>query len=146
MSTTPSSTPAATDCWPELPDQPPRHTRRVIALAAVLDVVAVLAFVGIGRRSHEEDSGLGNLLEIAAPFLIALVVGWAVGRMWRTPLRLEAAAAMWVTTVALGMALRKFAFDRGTAVSFVIVTTIVLGVFLLGWRLVAAQVLRRRRV
>jgi hypothetical protein len=43
------------------------------------------------------------------------------------------------------MVLRKFAFDRGTATSFVIVTTIVLGVFLIGWRLVAAQVLRRRR-
>lgn len=144
MSATPSPGPTATDCWPEPTDPTPRRTPQVIAVAALLDVIAVVAFVGIGRRSHEEDSGLGNLLEIAAPFLIALVVGWAATRLWQAPLCPKRAITTWLITVAAGMVLRNLVFDRGTAASFVIVTTIVLGVFLLGWRLVAAQVLRRR--
>lgn len=144
MSATPSRSETATDCWPELPEPAQRHTPRLVALAAALDLVAVLAFVGIGRRSHEEDAGLGNLVEIAAPFLIAGAVGWVATRLWRRPLCMKAAGVMWAITVAAGMVLRKFVFDRGTAVSFVIVTTIVLCVFMLGWRLVATQVLRRR--
>jgi hypothetical protein len=145
VSTKPSSTPAATDCWPPLPGGARRSATRLAALAFLLDVVAVVAFVAIGRRSHEEDSGLGNLVEITAPFLIALAVGWAILRMWRSPLWSNRAIGMWLITVALGMLLRRTVFDRGTAVSFVIVTTIVLGVFLLGWRGVAEQIRARRR-
>jgi hypothetical protein len=144
VSTKPSSTPAATDCWPPLPGVARRNATRLAGLAFVLDLVAVIAFVAIGRRSHEEDSGLGNLLEIAAPFLIGVAVGWAALRLWQSPLWSNRAIGMWLITVALGMVLRKTVFERGTAVSFVIVTTIVLGVFLLGWRGVAEQIRGRR--
>ncbi|MGD9705914.1 MAG: DUF3054 domain-containing protein [Acidimicrobiia bacterium] len=109
------------------------------ALAAVVDVVCVLAFVVAGRRSHDEDSGIGGVLEVAAPFLIALAVGWLVLRIWRRPTALSPAVGLWVVTVALGLVLRRFAFDRGTAASFVIVATLVLGLLLLGWRLVARR-------
>ena len=51
---------------------------------------------------------------------------------------------MWLTTVVVGVALRRTVFDRGIAPSFVIVATIVLGLFLLGWRGVAALVQQRR--
>jgi DUF3054 family protein len=111
----------------------------------MLDLVAVVTFVAIGRRSHDEDSGLANLFEIAAPFMIAVAAGWAVLRLWRSPLWSNRAIGMWLITVALGLVLRKIVFDRGTAVSFVIVTTVVLGVFLLGWRGVAEQLRGRRR-
>lgn len=111
----------------------------------MLDLVAVVAFVAIGRRNHDEDSGLGNLLEIAAPFMIGVAAGWAILRMWQSPLWSNRAIGMWLITVAVGMTLRKTVFDRGTAVSFVIVTTVVLGVFLLGWRGVAEQLRARRR-
>lgn len=118
---------------------------RLAGIAFVLDLVAVVVFVAIGRRSHEEDSGLGNLFEIAAPFMIGVAAGWAVLRMWRSPLWSNRAIGLWLITVALGMLLRRTVFDRGTAVSFVIVATIVLGVFLLGWRGVAEQIRARRR-
>lgn len=145
MSTKPSSTPAATDCWPPLPGAGRRAATRLAAVAFLIDLVAVLVFVGIGRRSHEEDAGLGNLLEIAAPFMLAVVAGWAILRLWQSPLWSNRAIGLWLITVALGMLLRRTLFDRGTAVSFVIVTTIVLGVFLLGWRGVAEQIRARRR-
>jgi Protein of unknown function (DUF3054) len=109
------------------------------ALAAVLDVVCVIAFVVAGRRSHDEGSGIGGVLEVAAPFLIALAAGWFALRIWQRPLALAPAAGLWVITVALGLVLRRFVFDRGTAASFVIVATLVLGALLFGWRLVARR-------
>jgi hypothetical protein len=42
-------------------------------------------------------------------------------------------------TVALGLVLRNLVFDRGTALPFIIVATLVTGVFLVGWRMVAAR-------
>ncbi|MEH3154954.1 MAG: DUF3054 domain-containing protein [Gordonia paraffinivorans] len=39
----------------------------------------------------------------------------------------------WICTVAIGMVLRD-QFGQGIAVSFIVVATIVLGLFLLGWR------------
>jgi hypothetical protein len=44
----------------------------------------------------------------------------------------------------VGTPLRNLAWDRGTAPSFVIVTAIVLGLLMLGWRLLLR--LRTRRV
>jgi hypothetical protein len=40
-----------------------------------------------------------------------------------------------VTTVALGMVLRKLVFDEGTATAFVIVATVFTGAVSNGWRL-----------
>ena len=109
------------------------------------DVVAVLVFVVAGRRSHDEDgNALSGAISVAAPFLIALGVGWALTRAWRRPTALVVGAGIWVSTVVVGMLLRRFVFDRGTATSFVIVATLVTGALLLGWRAVAAVVARRR--
>ena len=138
------STPAATDCWPALPAPVRRHTRRLVALAFAFDLLAVVLFATIGRRSHEEDGGFGMTLEVAAPFLIGVAAGWAIFRMWQSPLWSNRAIGMWLTTVVVGVALRRTVFDRGIAPSFVIVATIVLGVFLLGWRGVAVLVQQRR--
>jgi len=144
VSATPSS-PTATDCWPTLQGPARRRAVRAAVVAFALDLVAVVAFVAIGRRSHEEDSGLGNLFEIAAPFLIGAAIAWAITRLWQQPFWSNRAIVMWLITVAAGMVLRNLGFDRGTATSFVIVTTIVLGVFMLGWRGIAEWIRARRR-
>ena len=121
-------------------------TRSEAAIAAgAADVLCVLAFVAAGRRSHDEGNGLGAVLEVAAPFLIALAVGWLATRAWRRPIELGTGVVVWLVTVALGMLLRRTLFDRGTAVSFVIVATVVLGALLVGWRAARAVVARRRR-
>lgn len=111
--------------------------------AAVLDVVAVVAFVVIGRRSHDEGSAIAGTFRIVAPFLIALAVAWLVARAWRSAAEIRTGVAVWAVTVVVGLALRRTVFDRGIAPAFVIVTTIVLGAFLLGWRAVHRAVLRR---
>ena len=118
---------------------------RRVALAAVADVVAIIVFVAIGRRNHNEGSSIGGIAAVAAPFLIALVVGWIAARAWTRPMQVEPAFVIWPVTVAVGMVLRNLVFDRGTALPFIIVATIVTGVFLVGWRMVAGWAMRSRR-
>jgi hypothetical protein len=42
------------------------------------------------------------------------------------------------------MVVRRLVFDDGTAAAFVVVATVFLGVFLVGWRLTLSAVERRR--
>jgi hypothetical protein len=123
-------------------------SRRTIAvptfiLALAVDAILVLVFVLIGRASHDENPVLGALTTYW-PFLVALGAGWIASLGWRAPLSIvRTGLPVWAITVALGMVLRVVA-DQGVQLSFVIVTSIVLAVFLLGWRAIAALVLRRR--
>lgn len=112
--------------------------------ALIVDAVLVLVFAAIGRASHQEDPG--GFLLTAWPFLIALVVGHAlaalVGSGPRKPWSLLWGLIVWVVTVAGGMLLRMVSGDTAE-VPFIIVATIVLGVFLVGWRALAALMRRR---
>jgi hypothetical protein len=121
----------------------PRRRRALIA--AALDVAAVLVFVAAGRRSHDVGSGIGGVLETAAPFLIGLGVGWTVARAWCRPMSLTTGIVIWPVTLVTGMVLRNLVFDRGTAASFVVVATLFLGACLIGWRLAAGAIVRRRQ-
>ena len=115
----------------------------VFVLALAADAILVLVFVLIGRASHDENPVLGALVTYW-PFLAALAAGWLACRGWRAPLSIvRTGLPVWAITVALGMVLRVVA-DQGVQLSFVIVTSIVLAVFLLGWRALAALVLRLR--
>ncbi|MET0147013.1 MAG: DUF3054 domain-containing protein [Ilumatobacteraceae bacterium] len=121
--------------------------RRDALVGLVLDVAAVVVFVIAGTRSHDEDDGLGGVLAVAAPFLIGLGVAWLViGDVRRRPWSVRAGVEVVLTTLVVGMVLRRTAFDRGTAASFVVVTAIVLGVLLLGWRAFAGIMRRRTAV
>lgn len=117
---------------------------RRAACAALADIAAIVVFVAIGRRNHDEGTAVDGIASVAAPFLIALAVGWIVARAWKHPMQIDTALIIWPITVAVGMALRNLVFDRGTALPFVIVATLVIGLFLVGWRLVAARVSRVR--
>lgn len=108
---------------------------RRITRAALIDTLAIVVFVALGRRSHDEGSALSGTLAVAVPFLIAAVVGWVALRAWRNPEDPWAVGApLAVVTVAVAMPLRRFVFDRGIALAFVIVASVFLGLFLIGWR------------
>lgn len=112
-----------------------------VITAAVLDAALLLVFVLIGRASHSE--GPLGALWTWWPFLGGLAIGWLAMRAWRSPERIIwTGIGVWVATVAGGMLLRALS-GQGVQPSFVVVTTIVVGVFLLGWRGIA--VLARRR-
>jgi hypothetical protein len=117
--------------------------KRRVEVAAILDVLAVLLFVIIGRRNHHEGGNIVvGALRVAAPFLIALAVGWVAARAWRAPMAPRTGAFVWVCTVVLGLLLRHTVFDRGTATAFIIVASVTLAVLLIGWRAIAQQVPR----
>ena len=119
--------------------------RRSSALAVLADVVCVLVFCTIGRRSHAEGLTVSGIAETAWPFLAGTAVGWLLVRGWRRPVAVvPTGVAVWVGTVAVGMLLRK-ATSAGVAVSFVVVASLVTALLLLGWR-VAAAVIQRRRI
>lgn len=113
-----------------------------VVVSAVIDAALVLVFVLIGRASHSET--LLGALATMWPFLGGLAIGWVVMRAWRNPQRIVwTGIGIWVATVAGGLLLRAIS-GQGVALSFAIVTTIVLGVFLLGWRGIALLVQRAR--
>ena len=108
---------------------------RAVLWSLVADIVGIIVFVSIGRRSHDEGVAPAGVIGTAAPFVIAVLVGWLIARGWKSPVAVGTGAIVWVTTVALGMVLRKFVFDDGTATAFVIVATVFTGAVSNGWRL-----------
>lgn len=112
-------------------------------VAVLADVVCVLVFCTIGRRSHAEGITVAGVAETAWPFLAGTAIGWLAVRGWRRPASLTPTGlVVWLSTVAIGMLLRK-ATSQGTAVSFVVVASIVTAILLLGWRAAAAALARR---
>lgn len=110
--------------------------RAIVFSTLVLDLVAIVAFAAVGRASHHETVfGIG-LAETAWPFVVGLLGGWLLARGWLAPTNLlRTALPVWVTTIVLGMALRELS-GQGVQLAFVIVATIVVGLFLVAVRLI----------
>ncbi len=108
-------------------------------IAPLFDVAAIVVFVALGRRSHDEGGGIGEVVEIAAPFLIALGVAWAVLCAWRAPTKPSTGVHLAIVTVGVGQTLRNLVFERGTAVAFIIVSAVMVTALFVGWRLVVQR-------
>ncbi|MEO9326318.1 DUF3054 domain-containing protein [Gordonia aurantiaca] len=124
-------------------------------VAALFDAVAIFVFVVIGRASHEEGYAPIAFLHTLWPFLVGCAAGWSItyvyahvrsadffGHDFRPDRMVPVGIVIWVCTVAVGMVLR-FILSQGVATGFVIVATVALGLFLLGWRAVFAYLGRR---
>ena len=116
-----------------------RLSQRAVITTAIVDVLAVVVFVAIGRRNHDEGTAISGVLSVAAPFLIALIASWVGLRTWNEPFTRRSWAATWAITVIVGLLLRRLVFDRGIATPFIIVATITLGVLLAVGRLLSQK-------
>ncbi len=104
----------------------------------------MLVFCALGRRSHDEGLNLTGIATTAWPFLTGTAVGWLAARGWRRPTVVApTGVVVWLSTVVVGMVLRK-ATSAGVAASFVVVATAVTALLLLGWRVAVGLTLRRR--
>lgn len=126
----------------------PRQTGTVrddsrLPLAVGLDVFAVVLFSALGRRTHDASGTFVAVLETAAPFLIGLAVGWLAVRAWARPTAVVTGASVWPIALVVGMLLRRFAWERGTAPAFVVVAALFLGGAFVGWRWLLALTERR---
>ncbi|MGA2529583.1 MAG: DUF3054 domain-containing protein [Acidimicrobiales bacterium] len=115
--------------------------RKILVL---VDLLAVLVFVMIGRSVHSHGLNPGGLVSTAWPFVSGLGVGW-LGLVSRRgdPSSLRSGFVIVISTVAIGMALRVVS-GQGTAVAFVFVALAFLGAAMLGWR-VASGLVRAHR-
>lgn len=124
----------------------PHPARHRIWPFVVGDLVLVLVFAAIGRASHGES--LAGLPVTAWPFLLGTCLAWAVVilRDWTPGSLAPTGLVVWLATVVIGM-LTRTAIGQGTHWSFMLVTLVVTGVFLLGARALASWVgrLRSRR-
>lgn len=119
--------------------------------ALATDVVCVIVFCTIGRRSHSEGLTVAGIAETAWPFLVGTAVGWLSpalrrgpqSRAWRHPAALvPSGVAVWLCTVVVGMAMRKLT-SASVAPSFIVVASLTTALLLLGWRAGATLLTRR---
>lgn len=116
--------------------------RAVKALAA--DLVLVLVFAAIGRAEHDKGNVVLGVLDTAWPFLVGTGIGWLLVRQLgkREAVDVGTGITVWLSTVLFGMLLRQLTGD-GTAFSFIVVATLVLGVLLVGARAAYSMILAR---
>jgi len=109
--------------------------RNAWPIAVVADLVVVLVFAAVGRSNHHESAGPAGVWHTAWPFLLGTAIALALTAFTRAdPLSLGVGVRVWLWTVVIGMVVRA-SLGEGTALSFVVVATIVLGALFLGWRL-----------
>lgn len=114
-----------------------RGTAGVALGSLATDLVCVLAFCALGRRTHAEGLSAVGVAATAWPFLTGTMLGWLLSRGWQRPTMVYPTGfAVWVCTVVVAMLLRR-ATSAGTAVSFIVVATLTTAVLLLGWRVLA---------
>ena len=122
----------------------PRTDARV---AVVLDAVALVAFVALGRTNHHLHGSGGWFLTVLWPF----VVGWFAAALAtglytaRTALGRRAVATC-LLGAALALVLRVTVTGRSTPVVFGLVALAFISLATLGWRVVARGVRRAVRV
>lgn len=105
-------------------------------LLIALDLVCVLIFALLGRATHGEALSLLGIGVTAWPFVVACLIGWLIVAIRGADgLGIRSAVIVWLVTVSAGLGLRVSTGDTA-AWPFVIVTTVVLALLLLGWRLV----------
>jgi peptidoglycan/LPS O-acetylase OafA/YrhL len=112
--------------------------------AIAVDVICILVFAILGRSSHQETTDLLGVAHTAWPFLAGCLMGTLIGRTWRHPVSVKSGVAVWLGTVIGGMVLRMLT-GGGVQLSFIIVASCVLALFLIGWR-AGLQLIQHARV
>ena len=116
-------------------------------VAAAADLVVLLVFVAIGRRTHHSGSDGAGFLRVLWPFAVGLVAGWLVTGMASAPLAWRRAVPAWLVTVGVGMVLRVGIGGHVFKPSFTVVAFVFVGAGMLGWRavVIGTRVLAARR-
>ncbi|MBB4071532.1 DUF3054 domain-containing protein [Leucobacter sp. OH2974_COT-288] len=123
---------------------PQPHTAKTatstVAVAAVIDFALLIIFAFTGRNSHGLPLSITGVFETALPFLLAAAVGWIITAMWRAPQSLVKGLLLWLITVGGGQLLRMLLQGTEFSLPFFLVSLGVVGIFLVGWRAIAAAI------
>lgn len=111
-----------------------------------VDLGLVILFAAIGFQTHAGELSLNGVASTAWPFLLALLVAHVLLiSLRRSATHLLAGAIIVLVTVAGGMILRQLT-GAGTATAFIAVAVLFNTTTLLGWRLVASFIARRKQL
>lgn len=106
-----------------------------------VDVAAVAVFVAIGRSVHDHGVSARGMASTSWPFLVGVAAGWwLIFHRRANGSTRGGGLVVLASTVVIGMSLRVLS-GQGTAAAFVAVTTVFLGLLMLGPR--EAKVRRR---
>lgn len=112
----------------------------------IFDALAILAFAIFARMAHKsEPFTVVNILDTYWPFLIGVLIAWVYFRLRRmTGVSMASGVIVWACTVVSGLGIWAANNGRTPHISFIIVATVMSGLLLLGWRLIARLVASRR--
>jgi hypothetical protein len=113
------------------------------------DLLALLAFALLGLLSHERELTVAALARTYLPFavcwlLVASVLGGFQPMADGRPVSGMAILVLWLPAGVLGLFLRSMVFDRQLFTAFFVIALVGNGLFLFGWRALAATFMRER--
>jgi len=111
----------------------------------LVDGLLVIGFAALGNRNHSTGLAVADVLQTAAPFLLALLLSSLAVRFWRSPSKLWPDVVVVILgTVGIAMVLRVLSGTGGAQWSFVLVAAAVLGSMLFVRRILSGLLLRSR--
>lgn len=111
-----------------------------------IDAVLITIFAIFGIASHDGQLSFTGIARVAIPFVIPYIVLASVIKPTRLIHNIfPVGIGLWVVTVILGVVLRAAIFNDTSATAFILVTTGVLAIFLLGRRIISTLVTKRRQ-
>lgn len=129
---------------PKIP--PLAATPSTVFFMLLIDAILIVIFAIIGLTSHSGDVGPVTIARVAFPFLLPYLVLAAAIKPTRLIHNIfPAGLALWALTLVFGPILRIVLFHDTSAPTFILVTAVVLGVFLLGRRSISSLVSRKRK-
>lgn len=120
---------------------------RISALTA--DIVAIAAFALFARIAHQTDDmplNFAGWLSTLWPFLLGVALAWVViaTAKWDGTRLVPAGVCAWLTTVVVGLGIWTVRNGEFPHWSFILVATTMSALLMLGWRVIAGVVGRRR--
>lgn len=111
----------------------------------MLDGVVVVAFVLIGRDTHDEGNAIVGVLGTLLPLGAGLVAGWVATDAVHAPTSFRTGAGIAAVSGIAGLAIRRLVFQDGTALPFVLVTFAFYLLSMVGWRFIVTRTTVRVR-
>ena len=108
-------------------------------ISVVFDLLVVVLFVVIGRRTHDHAAALQGFFKTFWPFGVGCLLASVAAqrtKKFRGPIRVGLFVG--VLTTGIGMALRVLS-GQGTAAAFIIVALAFLSALMIAWRYLARR-------
>lgn len=118
---------------PAVPERPASfQPSPQVVKAAISDAVGIALFSLLAFLAH---GGKSNIFAIFGIYLVGGIISWLATRAWRSPAAIKPTGlGIWIGTVVIGQAIWSITNGGKIPVEMVIISLVILGAILLGWR------------